>query len=39
MDLSVKLLELLKHGDVEGKKLTWNLQVNANGNKLEYREK
>ena len=29
MDLSVKLLELLKHGDVEGKKLTWNLQVNA----------
>jgi hypothetical protein len=29
MDLSVKLVELLKHGDVEGKKLTWNLQVNA----------
>ena len=29
MDLSVKLLELLKHGDVEGKKLTCNLQVNA----------
>jgi hypothetical protein len=29
MNLPVKLVELLKHGDVEGKKLTWNLQVNA----------
>jgi hypothetical protein len=27
--MAVKLVELLKHGDVEGKKLTWNLQVNA----------
>jgi len=25
----VELVELLKHADVEGKKLTWNLQVNV----------
>jgi predicted cobalt transporter CbtA len=24
-----ELVELLKHADIEGKKLTWNLQVNA----------
>jgi hypothetical protein len=29
IDLSVELVELLKHADVKGKKLTWNLQVNA----------
>ena len=29
MDLPVKLVELLKHADVDGKKLTWDLQVNA----------
>jgi len=29
MDLPVKLVELLKHTDVEGKKLAWNLQVNS----------
>jgi len=29
MDLPVKLVELLKHADVEGNTLTWNLQVNA----------
>ena len=29
MDLPVKLVELLKHTDVEGKQLAWNLQVNA----------
>ena len=26
---NVKLVELLKHTDVEGKQLVWNLQVNA----------
>jgi hypothetical protein len=30
MDFPVELVELLKLADVEGKKLTWNLQVNAN---------
>ena len=29
MDLPVKLVELLKHADVEGKPLAWNLHVNA----------
>ena len=29
MDFSVELVELLKHADVEGNKLIWNLQVNA----------
>ena len=29
MDFPVELVELLKHADIEGKKLTWNLQVNA----------
>jgi hypothetical protein len=29
MDLPVKLVELQKHADVDGKKLTWDLQVNA----------
>jgi len=29
MDLPVKLVELLKHTDVDGKKLAWNLQVNT----------
>ena len=29
MDLPVELVELLKHADVEGKKLNWNLQANA----------
>ena len=28
MDFLVKLVELQKHADVEGKKLTWNLQAN-----------
>jgi N-acetylmuramoyl-L-alanine amidase CwlA len=30
MDLPVEAVELLKHADVEGKELNWNLQVNAN---------
>lgn len=30
MDFPVELVELLKHADVEGKTLTWNLQVNTN---------
>ena len=29
MDFLDELVELLKHADIEGKKLTWNLQVNA----------
>ena len=29
MDLPVELIELLKHAAVDGKKLTWDLQVNA----------
>jgi len=29
MDLPVELVELLKHAGVDGKKLTWDLQVNA----------
>ena len=29
MDLPVELVELLKHAGVDGKKLTWNLHVNA----------
>jgi hypothetical protein len=29
MDLHAELVEFLKYADVEGKKLTWNLQVNA----------
>ena len=29
MDLPVKLVELLKHTDAEGKQLVWNVQVNA----------
>ena len=29
MDLPVELVELLKHADVEGTKLTWNLPLNA----------
>ena len=29
MDFPVELVELLKLADVEGKKLTWNLQVIA----------
>ena len=29
MDFSVELIKLLKHADVEGKKLTWSLQINA----------
>jgi hypothetical protein len=29
MNLPVKLVELLKPTDVEGKQLAWNLQVNA----------
>ena len=29
MDLPVKLVELLKHTNVEGNKLAWNLPVNA----------
>ena len=30
MDLPVELVELLKHVGVDGKKLTWDLQVNSN---------
>jgi hypothetical protein len=29
MDLPVELVGLLKHAGVDGKKLTWDLQVNA----------
>jgi hypothetical protein len=29
MDLPVELVELLKHADVEGTKLTWNLPLNT----------
>jgi hypothetical protein len=29
MDLSVEMVEFLKHADVEGNKLTWSLHVNA----------
>ena len=29
MDFPVELVELLKHADVEGKKITWSLHVNA----------
>jgi hypothetical protein len=29
MDLPVELVRLLKHAGVDGKKLTWDLQVNA----------
>ena len=29
MDLPAELVKLRKHANVEGKKLTWNLQVNA----------
>jgi hypothetical protein len=29
MDLPVELVEHLKHAGVDGKKLTWNLQVNT----------
>ena len=29
MDFHAELVELLKYADVEGKKLTWNIQVNA----------
>ena len=29
MEFLDELVELLKHADIKGKKLTWNLQVNA----------
>jgi hypothetical protein len=29
MDLPVELVELLKHADIEGTKITWNLPLNA----------
>ena len=30
MDLPVELVQLLKHAGIDGKKLTWDLQVNSN---------
>jgi len=36
MDFSVELVELLNHADVEGKKFTWNLQVNSYGSRLRF---
>ena len=30
MDLPVELVGLLKHAEIDGKKLTWDLQVNSN---------
>jgi hypothetical protein len=31
MDLPVELVGLLKHAGIDGKKLTWDLQVNSSG--------
>ena len=30
IDFPAELVDLLKHADVEGKKFTWNLQLNDN---------
>jgi hypothetical protein len=30
MDLPVELVQLLKYAGIDGKKLTWDLQVNSN---------